>query len=138
MSLIHVHLNISLSNKSAVMEFLYEKMRENDLVEEGYLDSLNAREAETCTYLKNGVVIPHGRKSEVHMVKKTGLIVVQCKPPVDWDGDPATVVVGIAANAAEHIPVMEKLTQVVLDEEKSNLLANTSNVQDFFDALLPS
>ena len=57
---------------------------------------------------------------------------------IDWEddeGEPAYLIVGIAASDNEHLAVLKRLSTVVGDEEVAEKLAKTTNAEDIRSAL---
>ncbi|GAA0587291.1 phosphoenolpyruvate--protein phosphotransferase [Caenispirillum bisanense] len=105
-------------------------------VDAAYADSMLAREAQTATYLGNGIAIPHGLRGDAGMIRDTALCVVQFPAGVEWNpGEVVHLAVGIAARSDEHIQVLANLTDVLTDEAAARRLATTSDPQDVLDLL---
>jgi mannitol/fructose-specific phosphotransferase system IIA component len=86
------------------------------------------REQTMSTYLGNGVAIPHGQHENIADVKHTGISVLQIPDGVEWeDGERAYLVIGIAANAEEHVGVLANLAEVIEDEQAAAELAHTTD-----------
>lgn len=97
-----------------------------------------AREAQENTYLGNGVAIPHGTPQSRHLIKETAIAVLQVPGGIDWEdgeGEPAYLIVGIAASDNEHLAVLKRLSTVVGDEEVAERLAKTTDAEDIRRAL---
>ena len=54
---------------------------------DGFTDSLLKREQTATTFLGQGVAIPHGMIDDKHLVKRTGLAVLQVPNGVVWGKD---------------------------------------------------
>ncbi len=46
-------------------------------VEPGYVEGMRAREGQANTYLGSGIAIPHGTPETRHLIRKTGIAVLQ-------------------------------------------------------------
>ncbi len=132
-----VFLNQQLSNKAQVLEFIAQQMLALGLVNGDYSNALKAREEKVSTYLLNGVAIPHGTNEAKALVVKSGVVVVQIPQGLLWNehGDMVKLAVGIAATGDDHLPLLQKLTAVVMDKDLSQQLASTSDVQAIISAL---
>lgn len=84
-------------------------------VEAPYLDAMYAREAETTTYLGEGVAIPHGTEAGRPHIRHTSLVVVQFPGGVDWDGHDVRLCVGIAARDDRHLAILARLARLLGD-----------------------
>lgn len=132
-----VFLNQQLTTKAQVLEFIAQQMVALGLVNGDYSDALKAREEKVSTYLLNGVAIPHGTNEAKFLVVKSGVVVVQISQGLVWNeqGDVVKLAVGIAATGDDHLPLLQKLTGVVMDESLSQQLAITNDVQAIISAL---
>lgn len=93
-----------------------------------YVNGMLAREQTMSTYLGNGVAIPHGQHDNRADVRRTAISVLQLPEGVEWEpGERAYLVIGIAADADEHVGVLANLAEVVEDVEAVNQLAQTSD-----------
>jgi phosphocarrier protein FPr len=93
-----------------------------------YVNGMLAREQTMSTYLGNGVAIPHGQHENRAEVRRTGISVLQLPEGVEWEtGERAYLVIGIAADADEHIGVLANLAEVVEDMEAVQQLAQTND-----------
>ena len=108
---------------------------------DGFTDSLLKREQTATTFLGQGVAIPHGMIDDKHLVKRTGLAVLQVPNGVVWgkdaEGKPQIVnlVVGIAAASDEHIKVLRRLTRLMRDDARLKKLFTTTNAAELVEAL---
>ena len=97
-------------------------------VEPRYVDGMLAREQTMSTYLGNGVAIPHGQHENLADVRRTGISVLQVSSGVEWEpGELAYLVIGIAANAEEHVAVLANLAEVIEDPDEAEQLARTTD-----------
>ncbi|MFD2420648.1 PTS sugar transporter subunit IIA [Amycolatopsis pigmentata] len=97
-------------------------------VEKPYLDAMYAREAETTTYLGEGVAIPHGIQAGRPYVRHTSLVVIQFPGGVDWDGHDVRLCVGIAAKDDRHLTILARLARLLADGGAAARLRDASEV----------
>ncbi|AWJ86004.1 phosphoenolpyruvate--protein phosphotransferase (plasmid) [Azospirillum sp. TSH58] len=123
-----VRLGLSAPDKTEAIRIAGRAMVDSGLIEPGYIDSMLGREAVSGTYLGSGIAIPHGLPDARDLVRRTGVVVVQFPQGVDWGGgEPARLVVGIAAKSDEHIAVLQRLTGVLGDPAEAERLGATSD-----------
>ncbi|MCS2609210.1 phosphoenolpyruvate--protein phosphotransferase [Halomonas dongshanensis] len=97
------------------------------LVDTAYRDGLHAREAQSSTYLGNGIAIPHGTPESRQHVHKTGVRVLQFPEGVEWhDGQRVYVLVVIAAQSDEHLDILRQLTHALDREGIAQALASAT------------
>jgi len=130
-------LQAQAATKDEVLALIAEKMSALGLVSGDYLEPLKAREAAVSTYLINGVAIPHGTNEAKDQVLKTGVCIVQVPQGVVWNdkGDVARLIVGIAAKGTDHLGLLQRLTEVVMDADLASQLATTTDKADILPAL---
>ena len=90
-----------------------------------YIEAMVERENVTTTYIGDGVAIPHGVGTSKQYIKKTGLVVLQFQDGVDFDGEKAYIIVGIAGQDGEHLPILTALAKVIMKKEKFAPLKST-------------
>lgn len=108
-------------------------------VKPAYVEGMLAREATMSTYLGNGVAIPHGMYENHSDVNSTSLAVMQFPAGIVWDEDDedelAYLVIGIAAIGDGHMDILSNLAEVIEDEDLSEQLAKSDDVQFVYDTL---
>lgn len=67
-----------------------------EAVTPAYVDAMRQREETVSTFMGNGLAIPHGTNDAKDTILASALSVVRYDGGVDWAGDPATFVIGIA------------------------------------------
>ena len=130
-------LNAGVTTKDDALELISQNLSSLGLVRGDYLDALTAREEKVSTYLINGVAIPHGVNEAKEQVIQTGVFIVQAPQGVVWNdkGEVARFIVGIAAKGKDHLSLLQRLTNVVMDAAVAEQLATTTNKNDILDAL---
>ncbi len=133
-----LRLGATPRDKNEAIRQVAALLAENGKVAPEYVEGMFAREAQENTYLGNGVAIPHGTPQSRHLIKETAIAVLQVPGGIDWEddeGEPAYLIVGIAASDNEHLAVLKRLSTVVGDEEVAEKLAKTTNAEDIRSAL---
>ncbi|ALE58401.1 phosphoenolpyruvate--protein phosphotransferase [Paraburkholderia sp. RL17-368-BIF-A] len=131
-----VRLNARASSKHDAIVQAGELLAAAGYIEPGYVDSLHARETVSNTYLGSGVAIPHGMQEDRHLIRRTGVAVLQLPEGVEWhDGERANLVVAIAAQSDEHIALLQRLTRLIGDADKLRALIDARDPGLIVDAL---
>src|SRR5919112_906363 len=86
-------------------------------VEPGYVDSMLERERSVSTYMGNFLAIPHGTNEAKDAIRRSALSVIRYDEPVDWAGEEARFVVGIAGIENEHLEILSKIAIIFSDDE---------------------
>lgn len=109
-----VKTGVSLADKAAVIQAMADWLQHDGHVAAGYGAGLLAREAQTSTYLGQGIAIPHCTRQYHHLIKKTGIKVMHLPYGVPWDdGEKAYLVLGIAARSDEHLDLLKQLARTL-------------------------
>ena len=100
-------------------------MYEGGYVEEGYTDAMLERESDFSTYIGNGAAIPHGTSEARSKIKRTGICILQFPDGVDFCGNTAYLVVGIAAIGDQHLKILAELAKVIEDVTEMDRLRHS-------------
>lgn len=132
----NIRLNAVASCKEEAIGLVAQGLVENGNVAAGYEAGMLAREAQTSTFLGNGIAIPHGTLDTRHLVQNTGVQVLQFPAGIEWgEGNIAYVVIGIAAKSDEHLTLLRQLTTVLGDDATAEKLAKTADLAEFIALL---
>jgi len=85
-------------------------------VDESYVAAMHERETSVSTFMGNGLAIPHGTNEAKSLIRHTAISVVRYAQPIDWKGQPAEFVVGIAGAGDDHLTVLQRLAEVFMDQ----------------------
>jgi len=123
----------SAADKGEALSLLARCLVEDGLVAEGYLEGLQAREAQGSTFLGQGIAIPHGTPQTRDQVFATGVRLMQFPEGVDWgDGQVVYLAIAIAARSDEHLRLLQLLTRALGETDLAEALRRASSA----DALL--
>jgi PTS system mannitol-specific IIA component len=75
------------------------------------------REGSVSTYMGNFLAIPHGTNEAKDQIRRSALSVVRYDEPVDWGGEEARFVVGIAGIENEHLDILSKIAIIFSDDD---------------------
>lgn len=104
-------------------------------VEPSYLDAMHEREKSVSTLMGNGLAIPHGTNEAKSAILRSAISFVRYDEPIDWKGQPAEFVVGVAGAGNDHLTVLQALAGVFTDESKVSQLRAARTAQDVIDLL---
>lgn len=106
-------------------------------VDPSYVDAMLERENSVSTFVGEGVAIPHGTLAGKDAVKDDAIVVLRFPAGVDWDGNPVSVAVGIAAKGNGHIALLSQLATVLLDPDKAAALREATTADRVYELLAP-
>ncbi|GAA5177581.1 phosphoenolpyruvate--protein phosphotransferase [Niveibacterium umoris] len=131
-----VCLNAQAPDKATAIQIAGQMLVDAGYIEPGYIDSFAKREAVANTLLGAGVAIPHGMVDDRHLIRATGVAVVQVRDGVQWkEGESARLVVAIAAQSDEHIALLRRLTRLMQHPGGIDRLVTTDDPQLIVSAL---
>jgi mannitol PTS system EIIA component len=104
-------------------------------IDASYIDAMLERENSVSTFVGEGVAIPHGTLAGKEAVQKDALSVIRFPDGVDWDGNPVSVAVGIAAKGNGHIALLSQLATILLDPEKAAALRGATTPEAVYELL---
>lgn len=104
-------------------------------IDASYIDAMLERENSVSTYVGEGVAIPHGTLAGKDAVKSDALVLLRFPDGVDWDGNPVSVAIGIAAKGNGHIALLSQLATVLLEPEKAEALRNATTTEQVYELL---
>ena len=100
-----------------------------------YVDAMRQREETVSTFMGNGLAIPHGTNETKDAILDSGLSVVRYDGGVDWAGENATFVIGIAGRGDEHLEILSQIA-ILFSEEDDVAKLNAAQTPDELFALL--
>ena len=104
-------------------------------VSEPYVDAMVERDRLTSVYIGMGIAIPHGTNDAKEVVEKTGVVLQQYPDGVDFDGEKAYLVFGIAGKGEEHLEVLANICRILEDESVLERMKTTDDVDWVVDVL---
>ncbi|GGA73576.1 mannitol-specific phosphotransferase enzyme IIA component [Salinicoccus roseus] len=117
-------------SKEEAIEMAGRLLVQQGAVEEAYIDSMLEREKVVSTFMGNGLAIPHGTDEGKTSVIESGLSLVQVPGGVDFDGNEAKVVLGIAGKDNEHLDMLQKIAVLFSEEENAEQVINASSADE--------
>ena len=100
-----------------------------------YVDAMRQREETVSTFMGNGLAIPHGTNDAKDTILASALSVVRYDGGVDWSGDPATFVIGIAGVGDEHLEILSRIAILFSEEDDVARLAAAQTPEELYALL---
>jgi len=89
-----------------------------------YTEGMLARDRGFTTAIGNCIAIPHGEKDYKRDILHTGIVVLTYPDPIDWEGQPVHLVIGIAARGEEHLDILGNIVDQLESREDVLTLVN--------------
>jgi len=135
-NLSNIKLNLPSTSKEKAILLAGSLLHAKGYVDSTYGQSMLQREKETTTYIGNSVAIPHGTNAAKTSVLSSGIVLLQFKQGIDFgDGNIAKLVIGIAGKEGEHLNLLGKIANILIDENLVHKLINTNKVADVLKIL---
>jgi mannitol PTS system EIICBA or EIICB component len=131
----NIFLNQEFATKEEAIRFAGEVLVKNGYVEESYVDAMIERENVTSTYMGNNVAIPHGTEEAKKAVLRSGFTVLQVPNGVDFDGQEAKLIFGIAGKDGTHLDILSGIAVVCSDEENIEQMVQAQTTKELLDII---
>jgi mannitol/fructose-specific phosphotransferase system IIA component len=130
-----VRLGLRAADKFDAVRQSGDALVEIGAVEPPYVEAMLQRERQMSTSLGEGFAIPHGTDESRRWIRETRLSFLQFPGGVDWDDDEVVVCIGIAAVGDEHVALLARLAQVLVEPEQAARLRSADRVEDVLSIL---
>ncbi|MFG1968725.1 PTS sugar transporter subunit IIA [Nonomuraea fuscirosea] len=130
-----VLLHESAADRDAAIRRCGQALVDVGAVAPSYVEAMLERERTISTYVGEGVAIPHGTAASKEDVKRDAICVVRFPGGVDWDGEPVSLCVGIAAAGDGHVPLLAALADILLDPDRARTLREATEVSQVIKEL---
>ena len=104
-------------------------------VDEAYVAAMHERETSVSTFMGNGLAIPHGTNEAKALIRQTAISFIRYDEPIDWLGNPATFIVGIAGAGDDHLTVLQALAGAFTDDDSIAALTAAQTPEDVLAVL---
>ncbi len=131
-----VFVNLESCTKQEAIRLAGKLLVEKDCVEKEYVEGMIKREEIATTYLGSGVAIPHGTGELKKHIKKTGLVVLQFPQGVDFDGELAFLIVGIAGLGNDHLPILQTVASIMLEDDILESILHSTDKEFIYKTLI--
>lgn len=126
----NVFMNQKFRTKEDAIRFAGQALVRGGYVEESYVDEMMKREEITTTYMGNNVAIPHGTENAKKSVLKSGFTVVQVPNGVDFDGESAKMIFGIAGKDGTHLEILSGIAVICAEQLNVDKLVNAKSAKE--------
>jgi mannitol/fructose-specific phosphotransferase system IIA component len=113
----NIKLGLASIDKYETIKMAGRLLVESGYVDENYIEAMLQREKDLTTYIGYGVAIPHGVGKAKEFINKSGIVVLQFPEGIDFDGEKAYLVIGIAGVGNEHIEILSNIATVIGEDD---------------------
>ncbi|HCW74872.1 MAG TPA: PTS mannitol transporter subunit IIA [Clostridiaceae bacterium] len=131
----NIRLNEKIDSKYDAIKLAGELLQQGGYVNEHYIEEMIKREDLSTTYIGNDIAIPHGTETAKNDVLESGISVIQVPDGVDFNGDKARVVFGIAGKDNTHLEILSNIAIFCLDMDNVEKLVSAKSKEEIMDLL---
>src|SRR5690554_3814718 len=131
----NIRLNEKFDSKYDAIKMAGELLLAGGYVNEHYIEEMVKREDLSTTYIGNDIAIPHGTESAKNDVLDSGISVIQVPEGVDFNGDKARVVFGIAGKNNTHLEILANIAVFCSDMDNVEKLVKAETKEEIMDLL---
>ena len=135
LTLENIRVGATAADKWEAISAAGELLVAGGYVDQSYVEAMKEREKITTTYLGMGIAIPHGTDSAKQSVHHSGITIVQYPEGVDFDGEKAYLVIGIAGVGDEHLELLARVSEALEDEDTLERLKSTADAAEIYNVL---
>lgn len=112
-----VTLGASPASQDEAIDAAGQLLVSGGYVTDAYVTSMHERSRTSSVYVGNHVAIPHGASGSESEIIRSGVSIVQVPEGVEFDGETAYILVGIAGRDGEHLPILSSIAERFVDIE---------------------
>lgn len=130
---IYSDLSLKSTLKESALEYLGQQLEKLDFVEKGYMEKMIEREKKCCTYIGNGIAIPHGDYESRLLIKKNSVLIHHYPYGIDFEnGERVYILIGIAIkDKSLHLDYISSIVKTIEDEELIENLILSDKKEEF-------
>ncbi|HZG73238.1 MAG TPA: PTS sugar transporter subunit IIA [Chondromyces sp.] len=128
-------LNQEFETKEEAIRFAGRALVNAGYVKESYIEAMIERDKLTSTYMGNDVAIPHGTEEAKKDVIKSGFTVLQVPKGVDFDGQKARLIFGIAGKDGTHLEILSGIAVTCSDMENIEKLVGAKTPEEIMNLI---
>ncbi|RFB33464.1 PTS mannose transporter subunit IIA [Bacillus sp. RC] len=131
----NVFFGMKQMTKEEAITFAGEHLVKQGYVKDAYIQGMLEREKITNTYIGNGIGIPHGTDNAKKEILQSGIVILHFKDGINYGGETAHLVIGIAGKNNEHLEILSKIAIALSDEDEVGKIINSSTKEELYSYL---
>ena len=128
-------LNCKAATSDEAIVAVGKLLQDKGYIEEPYIQGMLNRDHDLTTYIGNDLAIPHGEYDVKDYVKNTGIAVMIYPQGINWNGNNARIVIGIAAKGNDHMEILTNIALKLSDMETVDKIVSCNNIDYIYDVL---
>ncbi|MBQ0081593.1 MAG: PTS sugar transporter subunit IIA [Alistipes sp.] len=131
----NIYINQKADDKFSAIRMVGEALVKGGYVNRKYIDAMIERENVSSVYMGQGVALPHGTEEAKLEIISSGIVVFGFPQGVDFEGEKAYILLGVAGKGDDHMKILEHLGETLEDEEKLSRLLHATTKEDIYEIL---
>lgn len=131
----NIFLNQKFSSKEEAIRFAGQILVDGGYVNESYIEAMIERDKMTTTYMGNDVAIPHGTDEAKKSVIRPGVTIIQVPDGVDFGGQKARLIFGIAGKDGGHLEILSAIAVTCSNMENVEKMATAKTVDEILEII---
>jgi PTS system mannitol-specific IIC component len=131
----NIFMGKEFATKEEAIRFAGEVLVKGGYVKDSYVEAMIEREEITSTYMGNNVAIPHGTEEAKKAVIKSGFTVIQVPNGVDFNGEQAKMIFGIAGKDGTHLEILSGIAIICSEQENVDQMVKAKTAKELMDII---
>ncbi|PKM70074.1 MAG: PTS sugar transporter [Firmicutes bacterium HGW-Firmicutes-19] len=110
-------------------------MIKSGYVKKGYIDGMHRRDEDLSVFLGNLLAIPHGVHDVKDEIIASGMVVLIVPDGIDWHGNVAKVIIGLAGKDGEHMSILANLATIFEELETAQKLVDSRDIDFIYQTM---
>ena len=128
-----VRLNVQVSDKNEAIRLAGQLLVDAGHVPQEYTDRMIERDTVGSTYLGNGVAMPHGTNESKSLIRSTGISILTVPGGVDWGGETAKLIIGLAAAGNDHMEILSNMAVLISDDDEMARILEAGSEEELLE-----
>lgn len=131
----NIILQAAYADRWSAIQACGEILVKQGYVKADYIEDMMERERLVSVYVGNHVAIPHGIANSEQHILESGLSVLQIPEGVDFDGEKAYIMIGIAGRDGVHMQLLSQIALVCMEQEQVERLRTSKDKKEIMRIL---
>lgn len=131
----NIILQAAYADRWSAIQACGEILVKQGYVKAAYIEDMMERERLVSVYVGNHVAIPHGIANSEQHILESGLSVLQIPEGVDFDGEKAYIMIGIAGRDKIHMQLLSQIALVCMEQEQVERLRTSKDKNEIMGIL---
>ena len=131
----NIILQAAYADRWSAIQACAEILVKQGYVKAAYIEDMMERERLVSVYVGNHVAIPHGIANSEQHILESGLSVLQIPEGVDFDGEKAYIMIGIAGRDGVHMQLLSQIALVCMEQEQVERLRTSKDKNEIMGIL---